>query len=571
MIDRAETLQKPAAVPVNSFGLRGGRKERGMPWRFWDIAAVGVLLIVIALVISTFRSYGVSNDEGVQQHYGELILKYYRSGFADRSVFSFDNLYLYGGLFDVTAIVLHHIFPMELYDLRHLMTAFIGVGGICAAIMLARLVAGPRAGALAGIVLSVSGSWYGPMFTHTKDIPLASAMTAACYFLVRASRDLPSPRWRDALGFGIATGCALGIKVLALLLPIYAGIIILCGFLQRKELTWKDGTRYIALCFRKLGPALIVAYVLMITAWPWAALSPFNPVRGLFQFSQFHYHIATELAGHQYEMASVPRLYIPIYLSIREPLIALIPALFALLVVLIPLPCGRIVTPLRRYETAAVGLMVLFPLCCQVIGHGPAFTGMRHFTFVVPLIAVLAAIGMETALASLGRIHWLTVACALTAILVSAGMVADVLVELHPYEYLYYNPLVGGLQGAARRYDTDYWVAVMPAAVSSLSAFLSDPEKMRMANRIYSVGVCGEHASFDRELRVQHLKNRLRWTDDWDRADFYIAPTHGDCDRAIKGRVVAKVERMGVLIGVVKDLRNLNVPAVAQNLAHRKS
>jgi hypothetical protein len=35
-------------------------------------------LIVIALL--TFRDYAISNDEGVQHRYGELILSYYASG-----------------------------------------------------------------------------------------------------------------------------------------------------------------------------------------------------------------------------------------------------------------------------------------------------------------------------------------------------------------------------------------------------------------------------------------------------------------------------------------------------------
>ena len=58
---------------------------------------------LIALAFLTYQSYAVSNDEPVQQHYGELIISYYRSGFTDRSLFHFENLYLYGGLFDVLA------------------------------------------------------------------------------------------------------------------------------------------------------------------------------------------------------------------------------------------------------------------------------------------------------------------------------------------------------------------------------------------------------------------------------------------------------------------------------------
>jgi hypothetical protein len=65
----------------------------------WAAAVLFATLVV--LVAFTFRDYAISNDEEVQQQYGELIVAYYASGFADQSVFHFKNLYLYGGLFDV--------------------------------------------------------------------------------------------------------------------------------------------------------------------------------------------------------------------------------------------------------------------------------------------------------------------------------------------------------------------------------------------------------------------------------------------------------------------------------------
>ena len=37
------------------------------------------------------------------------------------------------------------------------------------------------------------------MFNHTKGIPLAAFMAGAMYFLIRAARDLPTPRMRDVV------------------------------------------------------------------------------------------------------------------------------------------------------------------------------------------------------------------------------------------------------------------------------------------------------------------------------------------------------------------------------------
>ena len=70
----------------------------------YDVAAVLLFGTLIALVAFTFGDYAISNDEEVQQRYGEMIIAYYASGFADQALFHFRNLYLYGGLFDVVAV-----------------------------------------------------------------------------------------------------------------------------------------------------------------------------------------------------------------------------------------------------------------------------------------------------------------------------------------------------------------------------------------------------------------------------------------------------------------------------------
>ncbi len=111
-------------------------------------------------------------------------------------------------------------------DLRHILCALIGIGGIGAAAATARLIAGPRAGLFAAIGLSVCGAWYGTMFNHTKDIPLAAAMMGATLFLIRIARRLPSPRAGDIVAFGLLTGAALGMRVFGLLLVVYAGFAI---------------------------------------------------------------------------------------------------------------------------------------------------------------------------------------------------------------------------------------------------------------------------------------------------------------------------------------------------------
>src|SRR5262249_22602212 len=144
---------------------------------------------------------------------------------------------------------------------------------------------------------------------------------------------------------------------------------------------------------------------------------------------------------------------------------------------------------------------IAFPLACQIIGHGPSFTGMRHFLFVVPPIAVLAGIGIHLCLSRLEAAGRVAALAATAVVTVAVGWDTTALIQLHPYEYLFYNSLVGGLPGAARRYDTDYWVNIMPAAVEDLEKYVkqetlhTDPTKPRH----YTVAVCGERVAFEKE------------------------------------------------------------------------
>ena len=533
----------------------------------YDAVAALLFGVLVALVAFTFRDYAISNDEEVQQRYAELIVAYYQSGFVDQSVFHFRNLYLYGGLFDLVAVGLQNLLPLEPYAVRHLLTALTGVGGIAAVWATARAIGGSRAALLAALAIALCGTWYGAMFNHTKDIPFAAAMMGAVYCLLLIGRELPRPRWHLIAAFGVLCGCALGIRVLGALLVAYTGVVVLMYVPIGRGRSWRDVLAFIVRSGLRLLPAFVIAYAIMIVAWPWAALAPLNPLRAMTAFADFHYQIKTFLDGHVYYMADVPRWYVPTYMAIKLTLLLLIGAALALAFAMLPQGAASgkqgaasgkqgaagVKNGAYRKEIALITLAAFFPLLCDVTAGGPAFSGMRHFLFTVPPIAVLAGLGLNGLLARLQVWRPLVAAFALTLVLADLGWNATTLYRLHPDEYLYFNPLVGGLAGATRRYDTDYWVNIMPEAVTDLEHFLDRTEggaAKTGPRHHYLVAVCGERLPFEKEADA-----RLEWTRDSKRAEFFIAPTHMNCDRALEGKVIASIERMGVVIGVVKDRR----------------
>lgn len=521
----------------------------------YDAAAIGLLLALVVIALATVGDYAISNDEEVQQRYGELIIAYWRSGLTDLTVFNFKNLYLYGGLFDVAATLLGRVLPFDLYVVRHTLCALVGIAGIAATWATARLLAGPRAAALAAALLAACGPWYGAMFNHTKDIPFGAAMMAATYVLLRCSRHLPRPPWREILLFGLCLGAALGQRATGLLVIGYVLVLLMMQALAAGHRDLRSITSFIAKAAIRFSPGFAVAYLVMILAWPWAAQAPLNPIEAIFAFAHFHYPIRTVLSGEVYLMGDVPRWYVPEYLAIKLPLLTLLGAALA------------VVWAIRRphrdtsrdswtmHAALFIVFTVAFPLLCQVLLHGPAFTGMRHFLFIVPPLTVLAALGLETALRSAAtRSFALGIGCSTaTALLLLWN--ASTLVRLHPYEYVFFNPFVGGVEGASRRYDTDYWVNIMPEAVGDLETYVG---KRRPHDRRYTVAVCGERLSFEKEANAQ-----LQWTADWRHADFFIAPTHMNCDLALQGKVIDRIVRDGAVIGVVKDRRALLHPQLA--------
>jgi hypothetical protein len=287
----------------------------------------------------------------------------------------------------------------------------------------------------------------------------------------------------------------------------------------------------------------------MIATWPWAALSPLNPIRGLISFGDFHYHIRTILFGQTYEMADVPRYYVPTYIAIRLPLLTLGATLFSLLLIMLPARAGGVVGAQRR-ELGLIAFTAIFPIACQVAVEGPAFDGCRHFLFVFTPIAVLAGVGLSKSIDT-GAISSLN----------AGGLARDNRDLLHldgrqalPPASLRVSLLQSTRRRSGRRirrFVTDYWVNSMPEAVEELHDFLDRTEPATAHTKQYKVAVCGERVSYE-----EYARPNLQWIKmyDWRFADFYIAPTHVNCDRILAGKVIAKVERMGVTIGVVRTV-----------------
>jgi hypothetical protein len=515
--------------------------------RYWTVCTLALMGVLLLFALGTFDQHGISNDEPVQHTYGRLLLEFYRSGFTDQRAFHYVNLYLYGGLFDIIAAALEPHSSLSVWDLRHLLTAGFGISAIVAAALLARLLANARAGFLAALLLALTGAWSGAMFTHTKDIPFGAAMIWSVYFSTQLIRQMPRPNWRSVLGTGLSIGAALGLRVGGLFAILYLAGGVAATLVQRSA-TPRDALRALT----ETGPRLIavaaVAVAVTGLAWPWALMGPRNLFDAATKFSHFSFDMLTELNGKLIKIGQVPRTYLSQYLLVRLPellLIGLAASALAATVALVRRP--RTLAPLA--ERSPLLLAALFPIVFSLATRPALYNGVRHFSFVLPPLAVLAGLGLDRLL-DLVR-PWRPASILVGLLLLAvAGNNLLLLVRLHPYQYVAYNHLTGGPAGAAERYEMDYWNDGLREAAHLLNRLLR--EELGSAPAGFAVAVCAESVQ-----ATTYLDPRFRVVPDWPSADFYLAATQTGCDRALGGTVIGEVARDGVPLIVVKDRRGL--------------
>jgi hypothetical protein len=512
----------------------------------FKFAAYGLLALVAIFIFLSFQQYGLSNDEPVQHEYGRLLLDFYLSGFVDQDAFHYVNLYLYGGLFDLVAAILEKILPYHVWDIRHFLSAMFGWAGLLAVYKIAKELAGARAGFVAVLLLALTGAWIGAMFTHTKDIPFATCMAWALYYTVLAAERFPKIPLAIAVKLGIAIGCALGLRVGGGFAVIYLFLTLIYASLK-VDAQMKTCLLFFRQGFTYLLPIAAVAFILMAIFWPWGVMSPTHPFEAIRAFSHFSFDMTTVVRGVVVNIGEVPPTYLLDYLSVRLPEAFLLGVIsfiiFGLLHINMPL---TLLNPKKYVGYVAVVIAVVFPIVFVLFTKPALYNGVRHFTFILPPLAVIAALGVEKFWLHLKRIpaiHYLftgvfSALCALTLLK---------LAQFHPYEYVVYNQLAGPTKSLAKNWETDYWSSGMRETAIMLNQLALPPRK-----KPYLVATCTDYVQGG-----AYLDKRFEVTRNWAIADFFMSTTQNQCDTAMQGKIIGEVKRLGLTLTVLKDRRHL--------------
>jgi hypothetical protein len=527
---------------------------------FYRYATAAFFALALCIVFATFRDYGITWDEHYHEAYGRYVLAYYRSGFRDYDALTYHNLWLYGGAFDGVVALIKTVSPFGNYETAHLMNALVGLLGVAAAWRIGRFFDGARGGFWAAVLLLAMPSWYGHMFNNPKDIPFATGIAWSLYYMIRAAPHFPRVPIGITLKLGLAVGLTLGIRIAGVFALIYlAAALTLWAAWRWREAgfaaAWRESWRAI-LGF--LLPSMAVAWAVMLAAWPWAQQDPLrHPIQALTTFSNNPWNLDTLFEGRLVNSLHLPPDYLPVYFAVKTPEIDLI--LLGVAVLLAGaalwrqrgLPDWRVFSPWFVLAFSAV-----FPFFFFIAFRPVTYDGVRHFLFVMPPLAAISGLALTRIFSTLTkRPLWSRGAF---AVIIAGYLVwhGSFMRELHPNQYVYYNQLVGGVDGAEDRYELDYWGNSYHEAVDRLVAYVKDEEERTEISRVYRVMVCSSGTS-----AAYFFPKNFVLSGDEKSADFYISNTRLGCDKVFDGDTIITVERDDAILSLVKDRRRLRAMA----------
>lgn len=455
---------------IKKFSLTLRNISRKAYLKFWSTMA-----IITLIGLSTVGNYGISWDEKVQvlnvKFNLDLIrksqpipanLKYYGPifDFSAEAIFQVQKIFNEG--FSYHPIKDNEFTEKSIYEriqVKHILTFLISLVTYISVAGIVGILAGLDYAWLGPVTLALFPRFWGHSFFNPKDIPFAAMFTLGTflgaylvgYYLKANREDIQFGINRITLYsllYGILVGVVTGTRIGGFFLLFFVAVTHLATSLEIRSIY-----RYF-LRFWSLYGLMFVAWMITTTIIHPASWS--NPVGWFIETLQYlsqHEWGGTVLFEGEFILAnSLSWHYLPKWLVITIPLIFQIAFFICLFLVFYRY---KELTNIQRACVILVLLQVFFMPIIAIVKHSTIYDGMRQFIFMLPGIAVFSA----TLLAwiyqkiSIKSVRIFVVAL---IIILSSPIVFD-MVALHPYEYIYFNRIFGGLTKAHNQYETDYW------------------------------------------------------------------------------------------------------------------
>lgn len=519
--------------------------------------SLGMFFLCLGTAFATIRDYGMGWDEVTRWNSGDAKVDYYRSLLAAddpmevvRSVPSD----AYPGLFDMSLSLLHRVTEWDRLALGHWQAFVFGLAGLIALWRIGSIFGGARLGFWSAIFFILTPTFYGHWFQNPKDIPFAATYAIGLWTLIECFRRHPalSKRWLFTVALSI--GVCMATRIAGMVLLAYyltgVGIVLLVslwekqGVLNRKEVLSSSCPWLLSVPIVGLG-----AYLTLLPWWP-GAHKDLLSVSGstLHRLHVSASEIPLFFRGDIMWAADAPHYYTLWMFAIKVPEVLLTGLILA-----VPFAWFRLRKRLADggdfKGAAAVSILILggfFPLLYLTLTAPALHNGARHFLFAFPALCVCAAWAYLQVSDWIGKNRPKLRPLAYLVFAVLLVLPLFHLVRLHPYQYVYFNSLVGGPSGAYGSYEGEYWFTSTKHAVEKLDEFLETNPGRTPEGRPVRLFILGPW-----QVAERFLTDDYELTDDAVSADYMILNTQMMMHTRIAGEELFRIERMGMPLCLV--------------------
>lgn len=526
------------------------------------------LLLIGAIGLSIWQDFGYSYDEHV-----EIMMVKWNADLLLEGEPIPQNLAYYGTLFNFTAEALYQLkalysqnilknpppkvtpddpYPLlrEKVKVKHLVTFFTSLMAYIAVMGMISFFYGWSSAWVGALLLFFMPRFFAHSFYNPKDIPFAAFFSICLYALILLTRrfkrnlDRSGSRTISAqLGmlFGILIGVLSGIR--------FGGILLAPFFLLAFIIAYRDvKSKTLEHLFIFHVAAGVTALGLLILFYPSAWANPLGWILAAFgTYSEFPHEAIQFFAGEFMLPAELPWTYLPTWVLIATPIVSLVCFLGGVCVFLFRY---KKLDELQKLTFVYLCLGVFFIPALIVLRDSTVYDGFRHIFFIVPPLATLAGLFV------IWLYRWFK-NTGLRVLFVGSlaflfGNLAMDYVELHPYEAIYFNELVGGYEEASKKYTVEYWGLALteefkrlehiaPEGANVLVAGPSESLRFFVARPDLKIRPIRPDVGLEnQDIQAERPFYYVTWTK---RGHHKFAP---DC------RVISEVRRKGILLSQTK-------------------
>lgn len=509
---------------------------------FWPHAVF--LFAVFILIVRTYSDYGVAWDEiktiVLGKHYFLKFLNFFGihiSYLIDNVAYYFPrelftiHLQGHGVLYDVATFVGVFLIGNFSFETFHLVRGLLSLLSVVLLSYIVTHLVNKRAGFFAMLFLILFPRYYGDMLTNSLDMPVVFflSLSITVFLLVISSKKSTLNLTLLGLLIGITVGQRLLMGYFAVITLIFLG----CHFYFVQKKSIKESI---------VVPSIvgISALILMTITHPWLIT---HPVTGIFDFiaaaKQYPWNASVLFEGQFIAANNLPWYYLPKSIIITSPLFILF-LFFVGIGSMIKSFSSKKIKVEKKFLYGYILAIFFIPICLTMMLRPTLYDSWRHFLFLTIPLVIIASIGFDRLL-SLRNMILRVIVC----LCIAANMLltAREIVRLHPYQYIYYNSLVGGLAGAYTNYETDYWGLSYKEAVEWFINHENKPEK---EYQIFSEG---------EKLSTQYyFKKNMQFTDNPNKADYIFTFTRWNMQDKHGGTTIHTISREGVPLIFIKKM-----------------